>query len=58
MELLIEQLCSAAHTGLRNFAQPLFPMAWGIDLPSPAVPQLRYMPRADRPRPCLVFADA
>jgi hypothetical protein len=36
IQLLIEQLCSAAHNGLRIFAQPLVAMAWGIDLPTRA----------------------
>ena len=32
MPLLIEQLRAAAHSGLRNLAQPFLPIARGIDL--------------------------
>ena len=43
IHLLIQQLCSVAHAGVRNLAQALFPMVWSIDLPAGAGnPQLRY----------------
>src|ERR1700693_5713156 len=32
VQLLIEQLCAAAHPGLRDLAQPFLPIARGIDL--------------------------
>ena len=58
IHLLIEQLCSAAHAGLRNFSQPLLPMTWGIDLPTRAGNAPASIQRLEATHhPRLVFAD-
>src|SRR5215472_10198197 len=35
IQMLIKQLCAAAHAGLRNLVQPLLPIARGIHLGTP-----------------------
>src|ERR1700735_1578122 len=58
IQMLIKQLCAAAHAGMRNLVQPLLPITRSIDPRTPTGNAPASIPRLDTLlHPSQIFAD-